>query len=158
MHEVLVSGQPLLCLSLPPSPRRSKTGYAKAAVVSSRRQPAGGVHVGPRWVQLLARRSYARLTVEVRGPCGEWARRGDAEVLEHAPQMSRELRAGQLLGDGPMAIVADEQIEPVAVDRQRQAVRREQLLEERGIAVDVLGGPEVQGTDLARRVVDDPGA
>jgi len=34
------------------------------------------------------------------------------------------------------------------------AVRGEQLLEERGVAVDVLGGPEVQGQDLARGVVD----
>src|SRR5439155_17559370 len=40
------------------------------------------------------------------------------------------------------------------LEGQRQAGRREELLGERGVAVDGLGGPEVQGQDLARGVVD----
>jgi hypothetical protein len=79
---------------------------------------------------------------------------GDAEILQHAAQVGRELAAGQFLGDRPMAIVADEQVQPVAIDGQGQAMGGEQLLEQRGIAVDVLSRAELQGQDLARRVVD----
>ena len=49
LHDVLVSGQPLLCLSLPASPRRSTTGYPKAAVESSRRPDRSSPRSSTRW-------------------------------------------------------------------------------------------------------------
>jgi hypothetical protein len=78
----------------------------------------------------------------------------DAELVQHATQVRGGLPAGQLFGQRPVPVVADEEIEAIAVEGQGQAVLREQLLKERGVAVDVLGRPEVQGEDLARGVVD----
>jgi hypothetical protein len=57
--------------------------------------------------------------------------------------MGGVLAPRQFLGEGPMAIIADEEVEAVPVQGQREAVGGEQLLEERGIAVDVLGGPKL---------------
>jgi hypothetical protein len=78
----------------------------------------------------------------------------DAKVLQHAAHVRGRLGAGQLFLDGPMPIITHEQIEPIAIHGERQAVRREQGLKQRGIAMDVIGGPELQGGDLARRIVD----
>jgi len=78
----------------------------------------------------------------------------DAQLLEHAPQVSGELGAGQLFGERPVRVVADEEVEAVAIERQRPPVAGEQLLKEAGVAVDVLGGPELQGEDLAGGIID----
>ncbi|PYN30833.1 MAG: hypothetical protein DME01_25670, partial [Candidatus Rokuibacteriota bacterium] len=66
------------------------------------------------------------------------------------------LRAGELFGERPVRIVAHQEIEPIAVEGQRQAVAREQPLEQRGVAVDVFGRAKVQGEDLGGGVVDGP--
>ena len=80
----------------------------------------------------------------------------DAEVLEHESEVRGVLRAGELFGKRPVRIVAHEEIKPIAVERQRQAVAREQLLKQRGVAVDVFGRAKVQGEDLRGGVVDGP--
>jgi hypothetical protein len=58
--------------------------------------------------------------------------------------MRRGLRAGQLFGHRPVRVIADEQIQPIAVDGHRQAVVREHDLKQRGVAMEVLGRAELQ--------------
>ena len=53
-----------------------------------------------------------------------------------------------------MGIVADEDAEAIAVEGHGQAVPRGQLLEQREIAMQVLGGPEVEREDGAGGIVD----
>ena len=50
-----------------------------------------------------------------------------AEVLQHAAEMGGLPGAVEFFGEGPMPIVAHEDIEPIAIDRHRQAVRDEHL-------------------------------
>ena len=64
------------------------------------------------------------------------------------------LAAAQLLLDGPVRIVADKDIEAIAIEGQGQAVGSDELPQQRGIAVQILGGAEDQGQDGAGGVVD----
>jgi hypothetical protein len=77
----------------------------------------------------------------------------DAEVLEHGAQVGRMLGALQLFLEGPVAIVADEDVDAIAIGREGQAVAGEDLPEHLGIAVQVFGGAEGQPQDRAGGVV-----
>ncbi|MGH7326110.1 MAG: hypothetical protein ACREJ9_15905 [Candidatus Rokuibacteriota bacterium] len=55
-----------------------------------------------------------------------------------------------------MRVVADEEVEAIAVEGQGQTVVDEQVLKEGGVAVDIFGGAEVQGEDLGGGVVHGP--
>lgn len=78
----------------------------------------------------------------------------DAEIGEHAAEVGGILVALQLLREAPVGVVADENIDPIAIDAQGQAVLGEQLLEDDGVPVQVLGGAEVQGQHGAGGVID----
>jgi hypothetical protein len=78
----------------------------------------------------------------------------DAELLQHAPDVSRRLGARQLFRQTPVAIIAHQDVDPVAVERHRQAGRGEDVPEQRHVAVHVFGGPEMQRHHLRGRVVD----
>ena len=69
----------------------------------------------------------------------------DAELRQDPAQVGGVLRAPEFLVQGPMGIGPDENGGAVAVAGHGQAVRREHLGEERGIPVQILRGPEVQG-------------
>ena len=79
---------------------------------------------------------------------------GDAEVGKHAAEMRRRLRARELLVEGPVAVVADEDIEAIAIKRQGQAVGAAEVLEQGCIAVEILVRPEPQSHDLRAGIVD----
>src|SRR2546428_793902 len=51
----------------------------------------------------------------------------DAEVLQDAAEVGRPLRAGELFLERPVGVVADEEVEAVAVEGERQAVLGEEL-------------------------------
>ena len=68
--------------------------------------------------------------------------------------MRGQLRAGELFVDRPVGVVADEQIQAIAVDGEWQPVLGEDVAKERGIAMDVLGRPKLQRQDLAGGIVD----
>src|SRR6516165_12833751 len=78
----------------------------------------------------------------------------DGQVLEEAAEVGGGLGALEFLRECPVRVVADEDTEPVAIERQGEAILRADLLEEGDIAVQILGGAEVQGQDGAGRVVD----
>jgi len=60
----------------------------------------------------------------------------------------------QLFLERPVAVVADQDVEAVAVDRERQAVLPEDLVEDDGVAVEIFGGAEGEGEELGGGVVD----
>ena len=68
--------------------------------------------------------------------------------------MRRRLHAGQLLLEGPVGVVAHEQIEAIAIHGHGEAVLGEDVAKERGVAVDILGGAKVKGEDLGGGIVD----
>src|SRR5260370_18774779 len=78
----------------------------------------------------------------------------DAEIGEHAAEVGGILVALQLLREAPVGVVADENIDPIAIDAQGQAVLGQQLLEDDGVPVQVLGEAEVQGRHGAGGVID----
>src|SRR5437879_6651391 len=80
----------------------------------------------------------------------------DAELLQEAPEVSGVLGAVQFFFERPVVVVAHEDVEAVAVDRERQAVLPEDLVEDDGVAVEILGGAEVQGEEPRGGVVDGP--
>jgi hypothetical protein len=51
-------------------------------------------------------------------------------------------------------VVADEDVEAIAIERQGQAVALGELVEQRNVAVEILGRAEGQGHDRARGIVD----
>ena len=53
-----------------------------------------------------------------------------------------------------MGIIADEDVDAIAIEGERQAILREQLLEDDGVAVQILRGAEVQGQHGVGGVVD----
>jgi hypothetical protein len=75
----------------------------------------------------------------------------DAEVVEDAAELSDVERPGLFL-QRPVRIVADEDIEAVAVEGA--AAVRAASCQEGDVAVQVFGGPEVEGHDRAAGVVD----
>ena len=86
---------------------------------------------------------------------GEWARDvADAEVAQDPAELGGVLGALQLFLHAPVGVVADEDAEAIAVEGHRQPVARGEPPEQGEIAVQILGGPEVQGQDGARRIVD----
>jgi hypothetical protein len=60
--------------------------------------------------------------------------------LEHPAEVGGLLGALQFFGERPVAIVADEDIEAIAVNGQRQAVGNKELPEEAGVAVEIFVG------------------
>jgi len=78
----------------------------------------------------------------------------DPELLEHAPEVGGILDAPQLLVQAPVRVVAHEDVEAIAVEGQGQAVLGAELVQQGGIAVQVLGRAEVQGEDGRGGVVD----
>ena len=78
----------------------------------------------------------------------------DAELAQDAAKVRGVLGAAQLLLEGPVRIVADKDGEAIAIEGQGQAVRGDELLQQGDIAVQILGGPELQGQDGAGRIVD----
>src|SRR6266481_849346 len=78
----------------------------------------------------------------------------DAELAQDAAEVCGVLGAAQLLREGPVRIVADKDVEAIAIEGQGQAVGGNELPQQGDIAVQILGGPEVQGQDGAGGVVD----
>ena len=78
----------------------------------------------------------------------------DTELAQEAAEVRGVLGAAQLLRDGPVRIVADKDVEAIAIEGQGPAVGGAELLQQGDIAVQILGGPEVQGQDGARGVVN----
>ena len=72
------------------------------------------------------------------------------------PEVGRVLHAAQFFLERPMGIIAHEDRGAVAVTRDRQAARGEQLLEDDGIAVEILRGTEVQGQHVVGGIVEAP--
>ena len=87
----------------------------------------------------------------LRGAGGDEA---DAELAQDAAEVGGVLGAAQLFLEGPVGIVADKDVEAIAVEGQGQAVGGDELPQQGDIAVQILGGPEVQGQDGAGGVVD----
>ena len=67
------------------------------------------------------------------------------KVLEHPAEVGGGLRPLQLLLEGPVRVVADEDVEAIAGEGQGQAVLGPELAEQGGIAVQILGGPARPG-------------
>jgi len=78
----------------------------------------------------------------------------DAELLEQAAEVGGVLGAVQLFLERPVAVVADQDIEAVAVDREGQAVLPEDLGEDDGVAMETLGRPEMRRQELRGGVID----
>ena len=78
----------------------------------------------------------------------------DAELLEQAAEVGGMLGAVQLFLERPVAVVADQDIEAVAVDREGQAVLPEDLGEDDGVAMETLGRPEMRRQELRGGVID----
>src|SRR5215469_3440277 len=78
----------------------------------------------------------------------------DGERVQDAAEMRRPLHARELFLDRPVWIIPDEEIQPIPVHGEREPVLREDAAKERGIAMDILGGAELQGEDLAGGVID----
>jgi hypothetical protein len=78
----------------------------------------------------------------LRGAGGDVA---DAEIAQGLAEVGRGLLALEFFLKAPMGVVADEDIEPVAIQPQGQAVAGGQATEQEQIAVEILGGPELQG-------------
>ena len=142
-----------------PGGRGGRDGEAAVEVGDERRQEGVGLGEGADTTQpqladeaILQRLPEALdAALGLRGVGGDEA---DAEGLQHPAEVGGLLGARQLFGERPVAIVADEDIEAIPVEGQRQAVGGEQLVEERGGAVQVLGRAEVQGEHRAGGVID----
>src|SRR5215470_6775388 len=80
----------------------------------------------------------------------------DAQLLEDAAEMSGRLDPGELLLEGPVPIGADEDVDAIAIEGHGQAAGGEDLVQQRSVAVEVFGRPEVQGDDRGRRIIDGP--
>src|SRR6266849_1287622 len=80
----------------------------------------------------------------------------DAELAQEAAEVGGVLGAAQLFLEDPVGIVADKDVEAIAIEGQGPAVGGEELPQQGDIAVQILGGPEVQGEDGAGGVVDGP--
>ena len=81
----------------------------------------------------------------------------DAEIPQDLAELGGMLSSLQLFLETPVGIVADEDAEAIPVEGHGPAVPRGQLLEQREIAMQVLGGPEVEREDGAGGVVDGAG-
>jgi hypothetical protein len=64
------------------------------------------------------------------------------------------LGARQFFLERPVTVIADKRPEAIAVEGERHAVPREELLEEGGIAMHVFGGAEVKSKNFCGGVVD----
>ena len=60
----------------------------------------------------------------------------------------------QFLFEQPVVVGAHEDVEAVAVDREKRAVLPEDLVEDDGVAVEILGGAEVQSEAPRGGVID----
>ena len=60
----------------------------------------------------------------------------------------------QFLFEQPVVVSAHEDVEAVAVDREKRAVLPEDLVDDDGVAVEILGGAEVQGEAPRGGVID----
>ena len=78
----------------------------------------------------------------------------DAEVVEDAAEVGGVLGAPQLFGEAPVRVIADEEVDTIAVEGEGSPILSEHLLEDGGVAVQVLGGAEVQGEDGAGGIID----
>jgi len=78
----------------------------------------------------------------------------DGERVQDAAEMRRGLAPGELFLHGPVSVVADEEVQAIAIDGERQAVPGEDVAKEAGIAVNILGGAKLQGEDLRGGVID----
>ncbi|PYN34949.1 MAG: hypothetical protein DME01_13850 [Candidatus Rokuibacteriota bacterium] len=76
------------------------------------------------------------------------------QLLQHAPDVRGRLGARQLFRQAPVSIIADQDVDPIAVERHREAGRGEHVSEQRLIAVQVFAWPEMQRHDLRGGVVD----
>ena len=81
--------------------------------------------------------------------------KADAEVDEDAAEVRRVLRAAQLFIEGPVRIVALEDVEAIAVEGHRHAVGATSLAEDGEITVQILGGTEPQRERDRSGVVDE---
>ncbi len=78
----------------------------------------------------------------------------DAEVVQDAAEVGGVLSAPQLFGEAPVRVITDEEVDAIAVDGEGPPILGEHLLEDGGIAVQVLGGAEVQGEDRTGGIID----
>ena len=78
----------------------------------------------------------------------------DPEVPQDLAELGGMLPALQLFLETPVGVIADEDAEAIPVEGHGQAVLLGQPLQQREIAMQVLGGAEVEGEDGAGGVVD----
>ena len=78
---------------------------------------------------------------------------GDAELFQGATELSGIALAGELLGDGPGVVVADEDAAAIAVESQGDTVAAQQLAEQGEIAEGGFGGKELSRQDLSGGVI-----
>src|SRR4029453_516604 len=70
---------------------------------------------------------------------------GNAEGLQHLAEVGGVLCPAQLFVEGPVGVVAEEDVEAIAVEGQRHAILGGEGVEQGGVAVQVFRGAEVQG-------------
>ena len=78
----------------------------------------------------------------------------DPEVPQDLAELGGMLPALQLFLETPVDVIADEDAEAIPVEDHGPAVLLGQPLQQREIAMQVLGGAEVEGEDGAGGVVD----
>jgi hypothetical protein len=74
---------------------------------------------------------------------------GDAEVAEDLAEVRGVLLAAELFLEAPVRVVADKDGEAIAVEGEGQAIGVGQVPQQREVAVEVLGRPEVEAQDDA---------
>lgn len=87
---------------------------------------------------------------------GLWAAsgdEGDAELFQGATDLGGIAFAGELFGDGPGVVVADEDRTVIAVKGQRDAIAAQQLAQEHEVAEGGFGGKELSGEDFAGGII-----
>jgi len=80
----------------------------------------------------------------------------DREFLDYVAELGGVLAPGQLFLERPVRVVAHQDPTAIAVQRQRHSVPLDQVAQQHDVAVQVLGGTERQGQDLAGGVIHSP--
>ena len=78
---------------------------------------------------------------------------GDTELFQGASELCGIALAGELLGDGPGVVVAQEDGTVIAVEGQRHTVAAQQLTEQDQITESRFGGKELGGEDFSAGII-----
>jgi len=78
----------------------------------------------------------------------------DTEIVQDAAEVGGVLGAPELFGEAPVRVMADEDVDAIAVEGEGPPILGEHLLEDDGVAVQVLGRAEVQGEHGTGGIID----